>query len=278
MSVRPRKALGQHFLNHAPLLARIAAVTGAGPGHVVLEIGPGRGSLTQALLDRGATVVAIERDDRLGSELRARFAGRDFALVAGDALDLNWAELVAPWTAGGKSWLVAGNIPYNITSPLLNQALTPALPESVTFLVQREVAERVVAASGTGAYGGLSIGIQAVAHARREFTVDRRAFAPVPKVDSALLHLVPRTPPLVSPDRIPEFRRLVTSLFSYRRKRMVRALREATGLDAGAAAEILRRAGIDPDVRPEDVDVAGFVKLLAVLRPGAAPGTISERH
>lgn len=271
MSARPRKALGQHFLSHPPLLAKIAAVTGATAEHVVLEIGPGRGALTEALLDRGATVVAIERDERLHAALLRRFAGREFALVTGDALELDWPALVAPWTSTGKSWLVAGNIPYNITSPLLNQALTHPLPASVTFLVQREVAERVVAAPSSKVYGGLSIGIQAVAHAKREFTIDKRAFTPPPKVDAAVLHLVPRLPALVAPERIPAFRRLVASLFSYRRKRMLKALREATGMAAEGAGELLRLAAINPDVRPENVDVAGFIRLLDALP--AAGGT-----
>ena len=272
MSARPRKALGQHFLSHPPLLAKIAAVTGATVEHVVLEIGPGRGALTEALLDRGATVVAIERDERLQALLVRRFSDRDFALVTGDALELDWPALVTPWTAAGKSWLVAGNIPYNITSPLLNQALTPPLPVSVTFLVQREVADRVVATPSSKDYGGLSIGIQAVAHVKRQFTVDKRAFAPPPKVDSAVLHLIPRSPALVAPERIPAFRRLVTSVFSYRRKRMVKALREAVGIDAERAAEVLRLAEIDPDLRPENVDVAGYIRLLAVLSNGDLPG------
>lgn len=267
MSPRPRKALGQHFLTHPPLLARIAAVTGATAQHVVLEIGPGRGALTAALLDRGATVVAIERDAAMAAGLLRRFSGRNFALVTGDALQLDWSALVAPWVSAGKIWLVAGNIPYNITSPLLDRALTAPLPAAVTFLVQREVADRVVAGPDAKEYGGLTIGIQAVAHVKREFTVDKRAFTPPPKVDSAVLHLVPRDPPLVLPGRIPEFRRLVTSLFSYRRKRMLKALREAKGLDAVPAGEVLRLAKIDPELRPEAVDVAGFVRLLDVLSP-----------
>ena len=271
MTIRPRKALGQHFLTQPALLARIAAVTAADVAQVVLEIGPGPGGLTEALLARGATVVAIERDPRWHAALTRRFSGRDFALVAGDALALDWPALVAPWIAAGKRWLVAGNIPYNITSPLLTQALTPPLPASVTFLVQREVADRIIAAPGTKDYGALSIGIQAVARATREFTVGKGWFTPPPKVDSAVLHLVPREVPLVAPERIVAFRRLVTSLFSYRRKRMLKALREATGLDAERAAAALERAGIDPDVRAEMVDVAAFVALLETLSPVAGP-------
>jgi 16S rRNA (adenine1518-N6/adenine1519-N6)-dimethyltransferase len=268
--MRPRKALGQHFLTDSSLFAKIAAVTGADASHIVLEIGPGPGGLTEALLARGATVVAIERDERMHAALARRFRADDFALVEGDALDLDWPALVTPWTSTGKKWIVAGNIPYNITSPLLTQALTPPLPAAVTFLVQREVADRIVAAPGTEDYGALSIGIQALAHATREFTIGKGAFTPAPKVDSAVLHILPRTVPLVAPEQVVAFRRLVTSLFSYRRKRMLKALREATGLDAKEAAAALQRAGIDPDVRAETVAVKGFVELLGALSPFAA--------
>lgn len=265
--MRARKSLGQHFLTDPRLLARIAAATTAGPGDVVLEIGPGKGTLTEALLDTGATVVAIERDDRLSARLTRRFAGRSFALVNGDALELSWSDLVRPWTVQGMTWRVAGNIPYYITSPLLDVALTPPLPASVTFLVQKEVADRVVAAAGHRDYGGLSIGIQAVATPSLEFIIPAGAFTPAPKVDSAVLHLVPRAEPLVRHDQIRDFRRLVTSVFSYRRKRMQKALREALGYDALRAAAVLAGAGIDPDVRAEVVTVEQFARLLGAVSP-----------
>ncbi len=261
MIPRARKALGQHFLTHPPLLEKIAAVTAADPSHVVLEIGPGKGALTEALLNRGATVVAIERDERMRAMLTRRFSGRELVLVVGDALAMDWHALVQPWVATGKSWLIAGNIPYNITSPLLAIALTPPLPASVTFLVQREVADRIVALPGSHDYGALSIGIQAMATPERVFVIPKGAFAPPPKVDSAVLHLVPRDPPLVAAEGVLAFRRLVTSLFSYRRKRMVKALREATGVSAEAAMAILQAAGIDGELRPENVDVPGFLRL-----------------
>jgi 16S rRNA (adenine1518-N6/adenine1519-N6)-dimethyltransferase len=260
--VKAHKGLGQHFLSDPRLLARIAAATTATAGDVVLEIGPGPGALTAALLDLGCTVVAIERDPRMAGALRRRFGDRPFVLVEGDALALDWAGLVAPWTTTGATWRVAGNIPYYITSPLLDQALTAPLPASVTYLVQKEVADRVVAPAGHEAYGALSIGIQAVAEASRGMIVAAGAFSPPPKVDSAVLHLVPRQVPMVAPERIPAFRRLVTGLFSYRRKRMHRGVREALGVTADAATTLLARAGIDPDVRPEVVDVPAWVRLL----------------
>lgn len=263
--MRTRKALGQHFLSHGPLLAKIAAVTDAGVDNVVLEIGPGPGGLTSALLDRGAVVVAIERDPRMSAELVRRFTGRPFVLIEGDALDLDWPALVAPWTRAGKRWLVAGNIPYNITSPLLDKALSAPLPVTITYLVQKEVADRIVAPAGHDDYGALSINIAAVAEASRRFTVGRGAFAPPPKVDSAVLHLVPRAEPLISATQIDPFRRLVTSIFSYRRKRMHRAVRQALGLSAEQAQAALDQAGIDADVRPEVVPMERFVALLGAV-------------
>ena len=259
--MRARKALGQHFLSDPGLLARIAAATGAGPGDVVLEIGPGRGSLTEALVARGATVVAIERDVRMLPVIQGRIRSPALTVVVGDALATDWPSLVASEVEAGKRWLVAGNIPYNITTPLLDKALTPPLPASVTFLVQRELADRVAAAPRTRTYGALSIGVQAVAGPKRLFAVDRRAFSPAPRIDSTLLQLIPRRPPLVTPDEIAPFRRFVTGIFCYRRKRIANALRQATGMSGGEAVAVLQRVEIDPGVRPEALAPDRFADL-----------------
>jgi 16S rRNA (adenine1518-N6/adenine1519-N6)-dimethyltransferase len=266
--VRARKALGQHFLRDRHLLARIAAASGAAAGDVVLEIGPGPGGLTAALLDTGATVVAIERDPRMAGALLRTHAEAAFVLVEGDALELDWPALVAPWTQQGATWRVVGNIPYYITSPLLDKALTAPLPASVTYLVQEEVARRLVAAPGSEDYGALTVGIRAVADCSIAFRIGRNAFTPPPKVDSAVVQLSPRAVPLVPPEQIPALRRLVVSLFSYRRKRMHRALREAREVDAETASAVLAAAGIDPDVRPEVLAPEAFVRLLDALGQG----------
>lgn len=266
--MKPRKGLGQHFLTDRALLARIAAASGASPGDVVLEIGPGPGGLTAALLDRGATVVAIERDPRMAAALLRQFTDRPFVLVEGDALELDWAALVVPWTDQGATWRVVGNIPYYITSPLLEKALTPPLPASVTFLMQDEVARRLAAAAGDDDYGALTVGIASAARAERVLRVGRGAFTPPPKVDSAVVHLVPHEVPPIAPERVAALRRLVVSLFSYRRKRMQRALREAMDVTAVEAARILATAGIDPDVRPETVTLEQFVALLQAVNGG----------
>ena len=268
--MRARKALGQHFLRDPALLARIAAASGAQAGDVVLEIGPGLGGLTGALLRTGATVVAIERDPRMAGILLRAHANESFVLVEGDALELDWASLVAPWVAQGATWRVVGNIPYYITSPLLDKALSAPLPASVTYLVQEEVARRLVAEPGGEDYGALTIGIRAVADCAIAMRVGRGAFSPPPKVDSAVVHLVPRQVPLVPSDQIPDLRRLVVSLFSYRRKRMHRALREARALDAEAATAALEAANIDPDVRPEVLEPEAFVRLLERLEAASS--------
>jgi 16S rRNA (adenine1518-N6/adenine1519-N6)-dimethyltransferase len=263
--MRANKQLGQHFLNDKSLLAKIAACSEADEGDVVLEIGSGPGGLTRALLDSGASVVAVERDKRMGQRLNRELEGKPFALVEGDALELDWAALVEPWTITGKTWRVVGNIPYYITSPLLDKALTAPLPTSVTFLVQEEVANRLVAEPGTSAYGALSVGIQAVADVEVPLKVGRAAFSPSPKVDSAVVHLVPRDMPIVPADRLPALRRLTVDLFSYRRKRIHRSLREARGVSSAESTAILDAAAIDPDLRPEAVDVAGFVRLMEAV-------------
>ena len=257
---RAKRRLGQHFLTDPRILARIADAVGAGPADTVLEIGPGPGGLTAALVERAGRVVAIEKDADLVPALRARFPTA--TIVEADALEADWHAL-----AGGP-FLAAGNIPYNITSPLLDKALEPPRPARIVFLLQREVADRVTAVPGTAEYGALSVGVQAVARAERLFTVPAGAFQPRPKVDSAVLRLVPLAAPLVTDtERLP-FRRLVVGLFGFRRKQLLRALRELTGWDAQRVGAVLGRVGLDPTARPETVPPAGYAALLRALVDG----------
>lgn len=262
---RAKRRLGQHFLSDPRILGRIADALDAGPDDTVLEIGPGPGGLTGALVERAGRVIALEKDHELVPTLRERFPG--IAVVEGDALDLDWHALAGP------RFLVAGNIPYNITSPLIDKALTPPRPERVVFLVQKEVADRVTAAPGGSAYGALSVGVQAVARAERLFTVPAGAFQPRPKVDSAVLRLTRRDPPLVPDAEVGRFRRLVVGTFAYRRKQLGRALRELTGWPPEAVVAALAQAGLDPQARPETVAPAGFVALLAALVDGGWAAT-----
>lgn len=265
---RAKKRFGQHFLTNTHLLDRIAGALDLAPGDHVLEIGPGHGALTAALLRRGARVTAIEVDRDLVPLLRGRFP--DVEVVEADALDADWqAQRPSP----PARWCIAGNIPYNITSPLIDKALAPPRPATVVFLVQKEVADRVTASPGTKAYGALSVGVQAVARAERLFMVPAGAFQPPPQVDSAVIRLVPLAPPLVADEALAAFRRLVTGLFGFRRKQLGRGLRELTGWPAERVAEVLAAAGIGAEARPETLAPATFARLhQELVDAGWAPG------
>jgi 16S rRNA (adenine1518-N6/adenine1519-N6)-dimethyltransferase len=254
---RAKRRLGQHFLTDPRLLARIADALGAGPDDTVLEIGPGPGGLTAALAERGSRLVAIEKDRELVPALRARFP--DATIVEADALEADWHAL-----AGGP-FLVAGNIPYNITTPLIDKALEPPRPARIVFLVQKEVAERVTSLPGVAAYGALSVGVQAVVTAERLFTVPAGAFQPRPKVDSAVLRLTPMAAPLVTEAEQGSFRRMVVGLFGFRRKQLGRGLRQLTGWAQERTGRVLAAAGIDPELRPEALAPGAFVALLHSL-------------
>jgi 16S rRNA (adenine1518-N6/adenine1519-N6)-dimethyltransferase len=258
-----KRRLGQHFLTDPRLLARIADALEAGPQDTVLEVGPGMGGLTAPLLERAGRVIAIEKDRDLIPALRARFP--TLTVIEADALDLDWKTLRPP---EGSGLLVTGNIPYNITSPLIDKALLPPRPRRTVFLVQKEVADRVTAAAGTPEYGALTIGVQAVARAERLFTVPAGAFKPRPKVDSAVLRLTPLAEPLITDTDRESFRTLVVGLFGFRRKQMLRALREFTGWSADRAGGVLGRAEVQETVRPEVLSPAEFVRLHEALVDG----------
>jgi 16S rRNA (adenine1518-N6/adenine1519-N6)-dimethyltransferase len=259
---RAKRRLGQHFLADPRLLARIADALQAGANDTVLEIGPGSGGLTGPLVERAGRVIAIEKDRDLVPGLKQRFPSVE--VREGDALGLDWHALAPPSTR----LLVTGNIPYNITSPLIDKALLPPRPRRIVFLVQKEVADRVTARSGTAAYGALSIGVQVVARAERLFTVPAGAFHPRPKVDSAVLRLTPLDQPLIADEERESFRVLVVGLFGFRRKQMLRGLRELTGWEAERVRELLSGSGIAETVRPEVLSPAQFVQLHRALVDG----------
>ena len=263
------KRLGQHFLTDPQLLRRIADALDPAPADVVIEIGAGRGSLTAQLAPRVARLIAIEKDVRLARALRGMGNGEwgNVRIVDGDALRLDWPDLVRGSTILHSPvpiprFKIIGNIPYSITSPLLEKALTPPLPERIVFLVQREVAERIAAAPGGKAYGALSVGVQAVCSAELLFRIPAGAFRPPPKVESALLRLTPLALPLIAPEEGPAFRRFVTACFSRRRKQLRNVLMAAAGRPAAEVRAGLALLGLDPAARPETLAPADFVRLL----------------
>jgi len=254
-----KKRFGQHFLHDPGILRRIAAAVEVEAGDTMLEIGPGHGGLTAELDRTGARLIAIEKDRDLVPALRARFPG--VRIVEGDALDLDWHELV-----GSDRARIVGNIPYNITSPLLEMALTPPRPVVVVFLVQKEVAERIAATAGNRSYGALSVGVQVVARVERLFTVPAGAFKPRPKVDSAVLRLSPLQEPLLGDAEIGAFRRFVVGLFGFRRKQLGRGLRELTGSPPATVVGWLAEAGVGETARPETLTPERFVRLFRIIQ------------
>ena len=252
------KALGQNFLFDGQLLARIAAVPGDLSDAEVLEVGPGPGGLTRALLAAGARVTAVERDRRCVpalDELAAAYPGR-LTLIEGDALAVDLPSLFA-----GRPHIVS-NLPYNVGTALLVGWLTSAWPPwwaSATLMFQKEVAERIVAGAGSDAYGRLAVLAQWRSTARIAMPVHRSAFTPPPKVMSAVVHLVPTE----APDGVVvrDIERLTAAAFGQRRKMLRQSLKGVPGaLDAAAAL------GIDPARRAETIAVPEWVALARAIR------------
>ena len=266
--MKPNKRLGQHFLTDRNILRRIVDALDPAPGDVVLEIGPGKGSLTEQLLARGLSVTAVEKDRRLAAALGERGAGNGtLRVVTGDALSLDWHELVD--ASGGTAprsplpyFKITGNIPYNITSPLLDKALTPPLPACVVFLVQKEVGDRLGAAPGSKTYGALSVGVQAQCRVERLFSVPAGAFAPRPKVTSACVRLTPLAEPPVAAGDVPAFRAFVTACFTRRRKQLRNVVMAVTGRSARVVSAALHELSLDPAARPETLGPRAFARLL----------------
>ncbi len=262
----PGARLGQHFLTNPHILERIVAALEPAATDVVLEIGAGMGSLTAALAARVGRVIAIERDRQLAAALATAIGsgprGVTIDVVTGDALRLDWHRLVAAPGARASRFKIIGNIPYQITSPLIAKALTPPLPERVVFLVQAEVAARLAAAPGSKTYGALSAGVQALCRVERLFAVRAAAFHPPPRVASAVVRLVPLAVPLVAPSEVVAFRVFLARCFSRRRKQLRNVVMAATGARARVVLEGLAALGLDPTARVETLAPETFVRLL----------------
>jgi 16S rRNA (adenine1518-N6/adenine1519-N6)-dimethyltransferase len=248
--------LGQHFLFDPSILRRIAAAAVAAPDDVVLEIGAGKGTLTRALAALAGRVIAIETDRALAAALADECRDGKVSVVQGDALKMAWP----------RADVVCGNIPYQITSPLIEKALTPPRPARIVFLVQREVADRLAAASGTKSYGALTAGVRLVAEVERLFGVPAGAFRPRPRVDSAVVRLVPRAVPLVaSAEEEGRVRAVIRAGFQRRRQQLRRTLHEVWGVERSEAERLLAGLGIEPAARVELLPPERFVALARAL-------------
>lgn len=265
-----RKRFGQHFLHDAATVARILAAIDARPGEALVEIGPGRGALTAGLLAAAGTLDAIEIDRDLAATLRAGWAGRPgLVLHEADALRFDFAALAAD---RGRPLRVVGNLPYNISTPLLfHLAACADGVRDMHFMLQREVVERMVAAPGGAEYGRLSVMLQYRFEMERLFRVPPGAFNPAPKVESAVVRMVPR--PRATLDASDEvlLGEVVKSAFAQRRKMLRNTLREHLNEEDWVAL------GLDPRRRAEELAVGDYVRIanrLAGLRP--PPGRPKE--
>jgi 16S rRNA (adenine1518-N6/adenine1519-N6)-dimethyltransferase len=244
------------------VVARIVDAIGPVPGQPLVEIGPGLGALTGHLIDAAGHITAVEIDRDLAARLRERFSATQLNLVEGDALELDWLALAASLGSGLR---IVGNLPYNVSTPLLF-ALLPIADQvrDQHFMLQREVVERMAAPPGGKDYGRLSVMLQFRYRIDRLFNVAPGSFHPVPKVQSSIVRMTPLPTGQVPDVALKAFGEIVTAAFGQRRKTLRNALSRLL-----TEAQI-RAAGVDAGARGETVDVAGFVRLTKVLEDAQA--------
>ena len=249
---RARKRFGQHFLHDTTIIDRLLQAIDPQPGQSIVEIGPGQGALTWPLLTRCNRLTAIELDRDLVPILREKAPKfGDLDVINADVLEFDFARLEA-----GQSLRIVGNLPYNISTPLMFHLLESlAQIEDMHFMVQKEVAERIVAGPGDSHYGRLSVMLQYRCDCQYLFDVPPESFSPPPRVDSAVIRLLPRSRPLAEVDDYALFARIVQSAFGQRRKTIANSLK---GLVTRQAIEA---AGIDPSLRAENLEITDFARL-----------------
>ncbi len=268
--VRARKRFGQHFLIQQGVARRIVQLAAVDGSTTVLEIGPGTGVLTRLLADAARQVWAIEVDRDLAARLREEFAGQQQVhIVEADALSVDFEELLRPFAP----IVVVANLPYNVATPLVLKLLqTGELLSHMVLMLQKEVVSRLCAVPGSKAYGALSVAVQLLADVRMGFPVAAAAFAPRPKVDSAVVVLRPHRPARANATERRRIEHVVRTVFSQRRKQLGNSLLGATP----DAAAVLIQLGIDPRRRPETLSVDDFIRLGRCLSPFRLPQVTGE--
>lgn len=253
---RARKRFGQHFLHDRNIIERILSAVDPQPGENLLEIGPGQGALTYPLLQRCEKLVAIELDRDLVAILRERSQNSaQLEIINADILKFELASI-----ARGEKFRLVGNLPYNISTPLMFHLLeSAALIQDMHFMVQKEVGQRIVASCGDSSYGRLSVMLQLHCRCQYLFDVAPTCFTPPPKVDSAVIRLIPREAPAVDIDDYENFAQIVQSAFNQRRKTISNSLKSI--LDR----ETIIACGVDPGLRAERLEIADFAKLSRAL-------------
>lgn len=255
-----RQRLGQHFLRDPKVLQAIVAAAELTSSDCVLEIGPGRGALTDSLAGRAASLTAIELDDELAPMLAERY--RKSAQIRVIHQDVLKADLVQLFPDAHRHPVkVLGNLPYSITSPIFEKLMPWSGWSIGVFLIQMEVAERVQAREGSRAFGLLTLAVQLFAEAEKVLTVPPGAFAPPPEVTSAVIRLRRRARPLVDSGRLADFFDFARGAFSHRRKTLANSLALHTGAGRAAIETWLEKWGIDGRVRAEDLSLDHYVKM-----------------
>jgi 16S rRNA (adenine1518-N6/adenine1519-N6)-dimethyltransferase len=261
---RPKKSLGQNFLVDQNLQKKIVQALDPLPEDEILEIGPGRGALTRHLAGRCRGLILVELDRDLAASLETTHAeDPSVRVLQRDILEVHPSEL----SDDVGKLKVIGNIPYNITSPILFHLLTRPRPSVILLMVQKEVGERALAQAGTSAFGALTVGVQSVATVERALKVPAQAFRPVPKVESVVIRIVPLDPPLLSADEERELRSLTRTAFQQRRKQFQSILRNHSPwrLDHQGIANLEEETGFDLRRRPETFTPADFIRLSRAL-------------
>ncbi|HMV65531.1 MAG TPA: 16S rRNA (adenine(1518)-N(6)/adenine(1519)-N(6))-dimethyltransferase RsmA [Myxococcota bacterium] len=259
-----RKRFGQHFLARPDVVRRIVRMAGVQPGDRVVEVGPGLGVLTRALVEAGAQVVAVEVDGDLVEHLRT--AVPEVELHHADATRVDWGQ-VAP----GSGWKLVANLPYNVGTGIVMDAVRePGRFRSLTVMLQAEVVARMVAAAGTDPYGALSVQLQARARATAWFDVPPSAFVPPPKVVSTVVRIDVLERPDAGPAGADALDRVVRSAFARRRKMLRNSLAADFGRERVEAA--LAVAGVEGTRRAEEIDLRGFQRIAAALDDAAGEG------
>ena len=266
---RAKKSLGQNFLIDPNAQRRIVDALDPTLDDEVMEIGPGQGALTRHLAERAGRLVLVELDDELARRLQAEYAGNDrVRVIHRDVLQVPLEEV----SADPARLKVIGNIPYNITTPILFGLLERRpRPREIVLMVQKEVADRILADPGNKTYGALAVGVRAVADAERVMNVGRQSFRPVPDVESSVIRIVPHDPPRVTPQDERSLRHLTRAAFGQRRKQFQRILRDAYGLSVEQVTALGAEVGMDLQSRPESFGPERFVDLARALRERSAP-------
>jgi 16S rRNA (adenine1518-N6/adenine1519-N6)-dimethyltransferase len=248
----PKKSLGQHFLTDRSYIDKIVLAVNPQPGDRLVEIGPGQGAITLPLLRKHGELTAIEFDRDLIAPLMAASEGVGrLTIIHKDVLAVDFGKL-----AGEDKLRLVGNLPYNLSSPILFHAIEHApVIRDMVFMLQKEVVDRMAAEPGSKVYGRLSVMLQAYCAVTPLFVVPPGAFRPPPKVDSAVVRLVPRDPDSIGVQAPQRFTEVVRAAFGQRRKTLRNALSSVCDV------EQIEAAGLRPDARAEQVEVAGFIRL-----------------